>query len=36
MTSVAVAWLPSVPGESSERTLIMTASTADGTPLVCE
>ena len=36
VTSVAVAWLPSVPGESTERTLIMTTSTADGTPLVRE
>ena len=36
VTSVAVARLPSVPGESSKRTLVMTTFTADGTPLVRE
>lgn len=32
MTSVAVTRLPSVPGEPSKCTLLMTTSTADGTP----
>ena len=36
VTSVAVARLPSVPGEPSKCMLVMTTATADGTPLVRE